>query len=143
MLDSQLYTLSKKNFRMPLGVDSDSSVFTTRADDIPMLCWSDGRWCFEANLYMIELYQRGLSRTNNGGTLKTYASNISHLLRYCFLNRTDFINLTDSQFTLFVKGLQGKIKNKTTVVKARNANTVINIARNCLDFLSCVARFYN
>jgi len=143
VLDNQLYSFSKKDFRMPLGVDSDGSVFTTRADNIPLLCWPDGRWCFEANLYMIELYHRGLSRTNNGGTLKTYASNISHLLRYCFLNRTDFMNLTDSQFTLFVKGLQGKIKNKTTSVKARNANTVINIARSSLDFLCCVARFYN
>ena len=73
---------------------------TTPAHDIPMLSWPDGRWCLPANIYMLELYHRGLSRKNHGGTLLTYAANITHLLRYCFDNQIDFPDLTDNQFAL-------------------------------------------
>ncbi len=143
MHNHQLYTLTQENYRLPFAVDFRGSVITIRADNIPMLCWPDGRWCLEANLYIMELYERGLSRKNDGGSLKTYAANISHLLRYCFLNYTDFIDLTDSQFTLFIRGLQVERKNKKPEIKVRDANTIINIGRNCLDFLGCVGRFHD
>ena len=139
----QLYTLTSENYRLPFVVDSQSHVITVPADNIPMLRWPDSHWCFEANLYMLELCERGLSRKNGGGSLKTYAANISHLLRYCYQNRTDLINLTDNQFTLFIKLLQGERKNRNPDVRMRDANTVINIGRNCLDFLGCVGRFHN
>lgn len=138
----QLYTLTNEDYRLPLAVGRRGEAITARADNIPMLCWPDGRWCFEANLYMLELYERGLSR-KNGGSLKIYAANLSHLLRYCYQNQTDLINLTDSQFTLFIKGLQAERKNNRPDVRRRNANTTISIGRNCLDFLGCVGRFHN
>lgn len=138
----QLYTLTKEDFRLPLAVDRCGKAITARADNIPMLCWPDGRWCFEANLYILELYEKGLSR-KNGGSLKIYAANLSHLLRYCYQNHTDPINLTDNQFTLFIKGLQAERKNNRPDVRRRDANTIISIGRNCLDFLGCVGRFHN
>ena len=143
MHNHQLYTLTQENYRLPFAIDFRGNLITTRADNIPMLCWPDGRWCLEANLYILELYERGLSRKNDGGSLKTYAANLSHLLRYCFQNNTDFINFTDSQFTLFIRGLQVERKNKKPEVRVRDANTIISIGRNCLDFLGCVGRFHN
>lgn len=143
MHNHQLYTLTEENYRLPFALDFRGNIITTRADNIPMLCWPDGRWCLEANLYILELYERGLSRKNDGGSLKTYAANLSHLLRYCFQNNTDFINLTDSQFTLFIIGLQVERKNKKPEARVRDANTIINIGRNCLDFLGCIGRFHS
>ena len=115
---------------------------TTSANDIPILSWPDGRWCFPANVYMLELYHRGLSRKNHGGTLLTYAANISHLLRYCFYHQTDFPNLTDNQFAFFIKTLQGERRAKVPEVHARDSNSVIAIGRNCLDFLASVGKLY-
>lgn len=143
MANHQLFALTRDNYRLPFAIDSKGSVITSRADSIPCVSWPDGRWSFEANLYMLELYERGLSRKNGGGSLKTYAANISHLIRYCFYNKTDFIQLTDAQFTLFMKGLQVERKNKNPNIKIRDANTSINIGRNCLDFLDCVGRFHH
>lgn len=140
---TKLYHNTSAGFALPLYVGPTRTVATEPADDIPMLEWPDGRWCFEANIYMLSLYRRGLSRRNRGGTLHTYATNISHLLRYCFANNIELIDLTDNQFTFFIKSLQGERRDRDPNCYARDANSVIAIGRNCLDFLTCVSRLHN
>ena len=138
----KLYALTATDFELPFYIDLNRRVITAAAHDIPMLAWPGGRWCLLANVYMLELYHRGLSRKNRGGTLLSYATNISPLIRYCYDNKIDFINLTDNEFTFFIKSLQGERRTKNPEVLARNTNAVIAIGRNCLDFLACVGRFY-
>ena len=91
-------------------------------------------------MYMLDLYKRGLSRKNGGGTLFTYAANISHLIRYCWQRRIDPIDLTDDQFTQFVLSLMSQRRRRKPEVAARDANSVIAIGRNSLDFLASVGR---
>lgn len=137
----KLYNLTAENFKFPFYVDRKHSVKTISAQNIPMLKWPDGHWCLEANLYMLELYHRGLSRKNRGGTLLAYAANISHLIRFCRNNLIDFKSLSDNEFTFFIKTLQGERRAKSSEM-ARDANSVIAIGRNCLDFLISVGRFH-
>ncbi|PPD54032.1 MAG: hypothetical protein CTY12_03975 [Methylotenera sp.] len=118
-------------------------VITKEAGSIPMISWPDGSWCLQANVYMLDLYYRGLSRKNKGGTLLTYAANISHLLRYIFNNKFDLAKLTDNQFSLFIKTLQAEKRGgDQPSVSVRDSNSVIAIGRNCLDFLATVGRLY-
>jgi site-specific recombinase XerD len=51
--------------------------------------------------------------------------------------------MTDNQFTFFIKTLQGERRERAPEVMARDANSVIAIGRNCMDFLASVGRFYN
>ncbi len=139
---SKLYCLTSTDYELPSHIDVSHRVFTREAADIPMMMWPDGTWCFPANVYMLTLYQRGLSRKNRGGTLLTYATNISHLLRYIFYNKINLASLTDNQFSLFIKMLQGEKRTTQPEVHARDANSVIAIGRNCLDFLASVGMLY-
>lgn len=140
MQRKKLYELSNSSFAIPYLIGKDRSAITTNAENIPMLAWPDGSWCLPANVYMLELYWRGLSRKDRGGTLLSYATNISHLIRFCHDNRVEFINLSDNEFSLFIRGLHGEKRKNAPDVPVRNANTVIAIGRNCLEFLSSVAR---
>ena len=72
MRNRQLYTVTTQDYRLPIAMDVRGKAVTVQADNIPMLSWPDNRWCLEANLYMLELYERGLSRRNGGGTLTVY-----------------------------------------------------------------------
>lgn len=129
---------------LPFCIDQDQKVKTKPANDIPMITWPDGRWCFPANIYMLKLYSKGLSRRTYGGTLRTYASNISHLLRFCFkFPRRDVIDLTDNDFTIFIKDLIEEKKATNPAQRARDSNSVIRIGRNCLDFLIVVGLLYD
>lgn len=105
-----------------------------------MIFWPNGRWCIEANVYMLELFDRGLSRRSMGGTLSTYASNISHLIKFCFVRGLEFHNLNDSLFTQFVTDLR-KDQYKPSGQRVRDDSTVIAIGKNCLEFLVSVADF--
>lgn len=143
MKKKKLYELTANEFVLPFYVDLERrNVTTSAADNIPMLHWPNGRWCTAANVYMLELYERGLSRKSGGGTLLTYATNISHLIRFCFYNNKELIDLTDNDFTFFIKTLQGERRARHSESLARDSNSAIAIGRNCIEFLMCVGRFY-
>lgn len=111
------------------------------ASRIPFIVYPNGVPCIEANLYMQAQIHKGLSRRVKGGTLTTYAKNISHLVRYIYKNNINFSRLTDDRYSMFIQGLQGE---RNAVGKlVRKNNHVIKIGRQCIDFLIFVADFYD
>ncbi|MGQ2965656.1 MAG: tyrosine-type recombinase/integrase, partial [Methylophilus sp.] len=141
--NSKLYTLTSNEFEMPHYVDLQHKVHTRKANDIPMMSWPDGSWCLPANIYILNLYEKGLSRLNEGGTIKSYATNISHLLRYVYYNKIEINELTDNEFCLFITMLQGERNQNNPEAFVRDANAVIAIGTNCLDFLHTVGKLYH
>lgn len=137
-----LHKLSSFSFKLPFYIDERGRAKCSDADSIPFITWPDGRWCYPANVAMLELYQRGLSRKQRGGTLATVASHLSHLIRYCYSNDRDFIRLNDNDFTLFIRTLVGESKKGIEGARARGSNHVISIGRTCLEFLNTVGRIY-
>lgn len=138
MSESKLYELTSEEFRLPFHVDRSFSPITQNAHNIPMIHWPDGRWCVEANLFMLDLYSKSRSRRYKGGTLKTYTANISHLIRFCYKNGIDLHQLTDNWFTAFINGRKKVAQNQSD-----SSNTVISVGRNCLQFLEVVGCFHN
>lgn len=133
---SQLFNALSQDFQLPEAVDPKGAVVKRAAGSLPAVYWPDGRWCFEINAFLLQLTERRLSLNNGGGTLKTYAANLSPLIRFVFANRVRFEDLSDSQFTLFVHGLQAEQRERDPGVARRNANTVIEIGRLSLEFLA-------
>jgi integrase len=105
-------------------------------EKVATLCWPDGSPCLLGNAYMLELLNRDLSTRGVGGSVRQYALNISHLLRYCFDNNLRLADLTDSRFTQFINGLRAELDPSRPNEKMRDANTLKTIGRGCLDFLS-------
>lgn len=128
---------------MPSYIDENWQLVTRAAEDIPILFWPDGRWCHAANSYMRELFERGLSRRNRGGSLAVAAAHITHLIRFCWQVQTDFIDLTDNQFISFITHLAEEVVPDRMGTRVRNANSTIAIGRNCLDFLFNIGRHYD
>lgn len=134
----KLYSLTSPNFNLLSHVSHDGIPYPLDSGSVPTLWWPDGRWCYPANLYMAALVRKAFSRRNRGGTLHTYATQLSHLLRFCFYNNTDFIELTDNKFTLFARGLAGGNEGK----RERNQNSARAICAVALDFLEFVGNLY-
>lgn len=135
----KLFRITRSDFKLPYGSDSGTRTpLVAEAKNLPCMHWPDGRWCLPANIYLLSLYDRGLSRQGIGGTLATYASNIGHLVRFCFERGVDFHLLTDGQFTHFIRGLRGALR--PSGERLRSDNHVLAIATNCLDFLEHIAR---
>ncbi|TAH13920.1 MAG: site-specific integrase [Curvibacter sp.] len=135
----KLHSPAASEFEIVSHVLGDAAVGRD-ASNIPLVVWPDGRWCFEVNAYMLRLLDRGLSRFNRGGTLSTYATYLSHLIRFCANNSLEFRELTDSSFTLFIRGINGERSRDSIAAKRRESSSVIDIAKICLDFLEFVGK---
>ncbi|MGF1756645.1 site-specific integrase [Photobacterium sagamiensis] len=136
--EKQLHTSLPEDFEVPDHVDLMDKVVPRKAKSLPFMYWPDGVPCVEANVFMRSLLHAGKSRRNRGGSLKTYASHISHLIRYCHKNGWNFSDLDDNKFTMFIRNLQARDALGNEV---RNANQVRNIGRTCINFLRTLQTF--
>lgn len=137
-----LYKKVRESFQLPSYVDQRGNLVLKRAARIPMVHWPDGRQCVEANLFLLGLYKKGRSIRSEGGTLTTYASQITHLIRYCAANNIHLEELTDAHFTMFINGLRAERHGSSPQQLARNNTTVISIGKVCLDFLLSVGNLH-
>lgn len=123
---------------------------TKDGSNMPFITWPNGAPCLLVNLYMLALRDRpgrrqrqGLSRRGSkGGTMGNYASKLSQLIRFCFANRWDFIDLTDGRFSQFINETRAECAEYNPEVKKKNENTVTDVGRVCLDFLNFVGNFH-
>ncbi|MGR6860219.1 tyrosine-type recombinase/integrase [Aliivibrio salmonicida] len=134
---SQLKDFKRWDYYSPL----ENKLKMVDASDTPFITYDNGVPCFEANMYMYKQLREGKSRKLGGGTLKAYANQIIHLVRFCFKNQLQFSQLADSTFRLFVQGLQGE-RDSTGELKRSN-NRVRDIAHRCLNFLQFVQDCHN
>ncbi|WVV47954.1 site-specific integrase [Pseudomonas sp. NA13] len=137
---TKLYRLTSAHFQLPLALLSDQTYIFNPASYIPMLRYPNGTWCHYSNCYMHSLYRKGLSRNNKGGTLKTYAGNISHLLRFCSDNAIDVAQMTDSLFILFMQTLLNDKKSLSTTHTLRSTTSILTIGKNCIDLLVYIGK---
>lgn len=138
----QLYSLSTKSYVLPHHVDLEGKLRTRSAENIPIIRWPDGSWCHPANRFILELFERGLSRINRGGSLATAAAHITHLIRFCWARRMDPIDLNDNDFRQFVDELKVEKRHDRPHQSFRSSNAVIAIGRSCISFLDCTARYH-
>lgn len=142
MRKKQLFSPTPKTFQLPSHIDRNGRVVNLDADSVPMILWPDGRWCVLANAYMLELASRGLARKIGGGTLATYATNISHILRFCFYNNIALHEISDNTFTFFINTLKAECHDGRLHSRVRKADAVIAIGRATLSFLCFVGKKY-
>lgn len=104
---------------------------------LPFLYYPDYTVAWEANAYMLNLAKLGLSLNNRGGTIAQVAYALSFLLRFFHDNRFRLMDLTNSGFRLFMKGLCGERSSDGSFIRSSTRNRVIGCI--CLDFMQFVS----
>jgi site-specific recombinase XerD len=134
----KLFELSSDGFRLPALIDMHGNVHSIRANEVPMMFWPDGSWCFEANGFIKSNFDKSLARS----TLSTYAYNLSLFLRHCFNNNIQLAKITDNEFTFFIRCLMAERTQTSPSVNVRSPNQVREIGRICVEFLFYVGNLY-
>ncbi len=135
---SKLYYTASEGFRLPQSCSTVGSIIYADASKVTSLYWPNGRLCLEASMFLLELFESNLSIRGRGGSILVYASQISHLVRYCYRNNIGFLDLTDNAFSQFVRGLN-VAENKA---RTRAARTIVAIGEITLRFLSFVGHLH-
>ncbi|WP_314643923.1 hypothetical protein [Pseudomonas migulae] len=101
-------------------------------DNLPLFRWPNGRPCHLANQWMMHIS----SGTKAQDTARVYASLITHLIRYCFVNKIDIFDFTDDHFYRFTQCLKNN-KKRYSAVKGEliGRNHIRAVQIRCLYFL--------
>lgn len=129
--------------------DALGKTVTKEASNLPFLFWPDGTPCTQANMYMLTLRDapgRGTAplsrRGNKGGTIGDYAGKLSQLIRFCYIQKIKFLELSDSDFSKFVSQIRTQRDEKNITHRRKNSKTTNLTAQICLKFLKYLANYY-
>lgn len=122
---------------------------TRDATNIPFMIWPNGSPCLIGNLYMQSLLnrkgrgQQGLSRRGQkGGSMGDYAAKLSQILRRCYRDGLDPIQLSDGKFTDYIDEIRKETSNFNPSQPKKSETSVIATGKIWLDFLNFVGWFY-
>ncbi|SOF00370.1 Phage integrase family protein [Burkholderia sp. OK233] len=112
-----------------LSLTNGTRIFTQHVEDLPFIYWPDGRPCDAVNLYFIDI-----AHETTGASLKCYASQLSHIIRFCGGRHISFDAFNDSHMLDFSKELQSEQTTRWDGGPRRNNNTVRAIIRRTIHF---------
>lgn len=96
----------------------------------PFMHWPSGWPCEPVNLYFLDI-----AHQHTGDSLKTYAAQLTHLVRYCGQQNVTIEDLTDLHLKSLSAELQEEKSIRRPLERARNDNTVREILSRIIAFL--------
>ncbi|MGG7597978.1 tyrosine-type recombinase/integrase [Pseudomonas sp. WC1] len=123
------------NFNLPYIIKNDGRPIYKPASELPIVRFPDGKICFMANLFCLELYSKGYSLLNGGGSIRTYLTQLYPLIRYTHLNQIHFLEISNNRFQQFMLSLNTVNQHGDPI---RSSNQKISIIFQSLDFLQFV-----
>lgn len=128
----QLHRPLDKFAVLPVLLQMDGELIFRSVGGLPCFYYPDGSFCFAVTAYLQWLcIKKNLSLKNNGGTLRQYAFQLSHLVRFMRANQLSYLDFTDSFFELFIRGLEAKVQG----LRLRENPKVREIGSRSLDFI--------
>lgn len=122
---------------------------TREATNMSFLCWPNGSPCLIGNLYLQTLLnsrgrtRNGLSRKGTkGGSMADHAGKVGQLLKRCYRDNIDLINLTDKKFSDYIVEIREQPAKYNPAQSKKTENSVIATGKVWLDFLVFVGTFY-
>ncbi|NKJ47624.1 hypothetical protein CIC12_12900 [Burkholderia sp. SG-MS1] len=102
-----------------------------------LMMWPNGFPCIEINLYLMSLVEN-LRVDSTGGSLKEIASQLSHIVRFCWEHdgiRRNFWDLDSASYETFLRKLQFEEHKYHIGERARQGNRIREISLVTLTFL--------
>lgn len=96
----------------------------------PFMYWPRGKPCEPVNMYLLDIAHKV-----TGDSLRSYATELSHLVRYCGKKPVSIESLTDADIHAWSKQLQEEKSRRNPLERARNDNTVRAILSRAIQFL--------
>ncbi|MCW7554529.1 site-specific integrase [Endozoicomonas gorgoniicola] len=103
--------------------------------------WPNGVPCIFVEMFLIDKSEEVKISKSDGGTVGVYASQITHLVRFCYSESKEFWELTTFDIDKFVSVLANE-KDETGNNRRRNNNTIKSILSSVVIFLKWLQSNY-
>lgn len=131
----QLWTFADIDCQIPTYGNNKKSVNMRSCKNAPMMSWPDGSICWAVSSWLLLKYKSKPYKSTRGGSSGTYASLLSHLVRFVFDRRISFTNLRDENLYEWAESLQNHKDKKTGLFRRRSNTQIGRIMRRGIDFL--------
>jgi len=84
--------------------------------------WPDGRTCFPVEMFLSDISDTKSLKKSDGGTVGTYATDLTHLVRYCYNERVQFYELRTADIDELIRQLVAD--KRPNGRRARSNNTI-------------------
>lgn len=105
-----------------------------------ILSWPDGTPCLYAEMFLLDKSYRLTTRRNDGGSLKVAATDLSHLLRFCWQYEHNLWELGDNELREMIAWLQQPRSINNPTAPQRNRNTINRVIAQVIEFLLWLQR---
>jgi len=133
----KLYSQTSSECKIPLTVLRNHNKKFMNAAKIAIVSWPNLKICWPVTMYLLYLVSLNRSLKGSGGTILTYAKQLSHFVRFFVEHKLSFCDIDDRDITLFVDDLKDErcIDTKGCNRAKRHSNQVRTIASRALHFL--------
>jgi hypothetical protein len=97
--------------------------------------WPDGSVCWPVTSWLLNKYKGVSTKSARGGSAGTYASLISHLIRFVYRKRISFEELNDDHMFEWADDLREEKDPRTGHFRRRKNTQIGRIMRRSLYFL--------
>lgn len=130
------YPMAALPLRVVLKGEDKYAGLSSTVRNLVLMRWPDGRPCHLVNQWLME---KSLS-TEAQDTVKVYAAQLTHTVRYCYESKIDFFDFTDDHFYRFSTKLEVvKKSNSSHSEEFIGGNHVRAIQQRTLHFLNWIA----
>ncbi|WP_348708289.1 site-specific integrase [uncultured Pseudoalteromonas sp.] len=84
--------------------------------------WPDGRTCFPVEMFLSDISDTKSLKKSDGGTVGTYATDLTHLVRYCYYESVQFHELRSANINELIRQLVADKRSNGR--RARSNNTI-------------------
>lgn len=131
------YPLAALPLSVMLKGENKYAGFSRTVENLVLMRWPDGRPCHLINQWLME---KTLS-TGAQDTVRVYAAQLTHTIRYCYESKINFYDFTDDHFDKFSEKLQSvKKSNSPHSEEFIGGNHVRAIQQRTLHFLLWIAK---
>jgi len=103
---------------------------------VPVMFYPDGTVCWPVNFYLVNKYKSIRIKVGaRGGSIGSYASNLSHIVRFVFRKKINFEDLNDDYIFEFSHYLMHEKDVNYSNETRRNTSQVGRIIRKTLNFI--------
>lgn len=142
MSDKQLWKRTSESCQLVDYCNQKGSNLVN-SPNVPVMFWPDGSVCWPITMWLIGRIKSCSSNSNlkgnrnsNGGSSSTYASLVSHFVRFVFKNKSkNFTSIYDDDLKLWAISLKDEVDSNKPYSKRRKNSQISTIMRTALSFL--------
>ncbi len=131
----QLWSFADSECQLPVIGFDDKGIRLRKCKKAPMMHWPDGSVCWPVTSWLLSKYKRLSTKSARGSSAGTYASLISHLVRFVYEKDISFSELYDDHLYEWAEQLRLEKDHRNGLFRRRKNSQIGRIMRRGLDFL--------